>query len=617
MDNINKDNLAKFISYFIIVFLLSIVLYLMYIDFISETFLSKTEKFSDIGINKKLENINSVKNNTKIIEKLSNQIDPLIFDPNAAYILKKDLLAGNNQLAVTNALCSINDKTIVKNNTTKCLTNTNNLYLNTSGSNKFSIKVIPDGMNNPPDVNNFSYYSYDVNVTDINNEPLNILRLTYFYFPDDKISSILGTLPRQFDFSKKYDMAIMKYFNNYAKYNNNIDLNLYNQMITPPIEPNTPSNPNNDNMLLINSYNKYLQNLLLLSNTSNSTPFEYESGYQFDINNIKTRLISLYQLLLADTSIKIQFNMIINDTTNITFYYDDPNDMNVYAFELNPNILITFSNLNLTFSRLPKGIQPGSIWSLNFITALTPVNTPDVVYSYIDIINYPIVLPLATPKTDNWENNTTNGVLYYFKSIFKRSGLQNLQFIDITNNNEPILNTTGEQIVINNLTNFVKLIGNTNLLSITDIFLLYDPLSNVGQIWVITNMIDDTTQEAIVAPLLYFYGIYNPTNCTSGMYYNNKCLPACPDGFKYDLGLVCLNSNSSNYLPETDICKYINGLNLSSNTPINPTIAGMKEGCDKEYFDKNKIIRQTDVTGPLYTLPQDTTIKNDDDDYNE
>ena len=72
MDNINKDNLVKFISYFIIVFLLSIILYLMYIDFISETFYSPTEKFSDVNINNKLEYINLIENNSSdTVEHLS------------------------------------------------------------------------------------------------------------------------------------------------------------------------------------------------------------------------------------------------------------------------------------------------------------------------------------------------------------------------------------------------------------------------------------------------------------------------------------------------------------------------------------------------------------------
>jgi hypothetical protein len=609
MDNINKDNLVKFISYFIIVFLLSVVLYLMYIDFVSETFNSKTEKFSDVNIKNKLKYINLIeeKQNSNVVEHLNtNQIDPLIFDPNAAYVLKKDLLSGDNQLAVTNAVCAVNDKTLIKDGVTHCISNGDNMYLNSSGTNKFSIKVLPDGMYGTPNTDTmYAYYDYDVTISDLNNKDLYELRKSYFYFPDDKVSSVYSSTPRTFSYGNKYDTAIVNYFNNYSKYMNNIDLNVYNQLIDNQDDNSTPSS---SNISIIKKYYSYLQSLLLLMNSKEQSPFVYNSGYSFDINDIKLNLIGKYSTLLLDSSITIQYNMIINDTSNMVFFYDSPNNMNVYAFELNPNIVVTFSNLKLTFSKLPKNIKHGSIWSLMYVTSLTPIITPDVVYTYSDLIEFPISLPLAIPTTNNWENNTTNGVIYYFQNIFKHGGLGNINIMDITNNDEPITNTTGDQVAIQNLTNFVKLIGNTNIPSITDIFVLYDPKTYIFQSWIITNMIDTTTQEQIVAPLLYFNSMYSPINCPTGMYYDNKCLPPCPGGFDYDLGLICLNSNSSNYFPDTPICNYINSIPLP--TPVDPTIAGIKLGCDRAYFDKTKVIRQVDVTGPNFTLPQDTSISN-------
>ena len=615
MDNINKDNLVKFISYFIIVFLLSLVLYLMYIDFLSETFFPKTETFSDVNITNKLKFIDSIDNKvipTKLTTKTNiehladNNADLLIYDKNAPFVLKKDLTSRDTQSGVTNAVCSINDIVIKDNNNkTKCKINQNNLYLSTSGSNKFSIKVLSDGMYTTPDSNNYSYYDYDVKISDIGNQDLGVLRRSYFYFPDKNVLSVYDNNPRIFSHTNKYEMGILNYFNNYAKYNNAVDLTVYNELIIQPIEN---SSSTNNNLGLIKTYFTYLRDMLLLSNSDSTSPFIYNSGYNFDINDVKLKLINMYMVLVLNNDTGIEINMEINDSTNIEFYYDNPNNMNVYTLELKPSVIITFTNISLIYDNIPNNITQGSIWSLYYLKQMTPNITSSSLYSYTDTINYPIALSLATPNTTkDWENNKTNGVINYFQYIFKQGPLDNINIRDIINNNVSIIGTPGDQVVIQNLTKFIKTLGNMNLRSITDIFMLYEPNKSVGQAWAITNLIDNTTQEPIIAPLLHFDLIYAPSYCSnkSDMFFDNKCIPPCPTGFGYDFGLICLNSNTSNYLPGTSMCNYINSLTLP--TPIDPIISAIKMGCDNTYFTKNKIVRQSDITGNLFTLPKDTT----------
>lgn len=601
MDNINKDNLVKFISYFIIVFLLSIILYLMYIDFISETFNSISERFSDVNINNKLEYINLIENNSSdAIEHLSSSPDMRdnvdLLTPSIPYLLKKDILAENNQLTVLDAKCLNNDiinVDPVNNSNITCTINSNNLYLNSSGSNNFSIKVVPDGISSQSNDSKYTRFDYDVSLTDLNNKDISELRKTYFYFTDVKMPSKFENKPREFSYKSKYDIGILNYFNNHAKYKNYINSNTFNKLIIPPIIEPTPQNPTNNNFNLINTYFSYLQNLLLLSNSLVDSPFVYNSGYDFDINDIKFKLIKKYTTLLGSSS-PIQFNMVINDNTNIKFFYDSLDIMNVYTFVLNPSVVITFNNLKLIFNTLPSNIVPGSIWSLYYVNEMIPMVTSDSTYSYTDMFEYPIALPLATPTTQDWKNNKVNGVMNYYQDIFKRKGLINIKIMDPASDSKLLTNKNGNDIVIKNLYDFIKILGNTQLLSITDIFVFYDPKTNDCESWVITSIIDDQTQEPIIVPLITFNLNYEPINCPPGMlYHNHKCLPSCPQGYNYDLGLVCLNSTSSKYLPNSDMCKYINSLSLPE--PINPIIEGIKEGCDNNYFNKSKKISNNDI----------------------
>ena len=605
MDNISYDKLLKFVAYFIIVFVLSMILYLMYIDFLTETFFSRKptskEKYTDIDINKKIRYIDQISNQKppKVIEKLTNQVnslDTLKFDPSAMYLLKRDLINSENEIAITDALCVTGD--ITSNSGKTCLVQPNNFYLSNSGNNNFTVTVMPDGQS--VSKNEISYYNYDINIVNITpNSPLSIVRQTNFFFPDNKNIKQVSPIPREFDNQFAFDMAIINYFDNYARYNNSVNLTLSNQLLTGTF--------NNSDLILIDTYFSYLTNLLLLRNSDVNTPFIYKSGYDFDVNDIKQNIIFLYSMIVEDPANTINVNLVINDTTSIKFYYDSPTNMTVYTFELIPNITIIFSKLILTFDpNMPKNISKSSFWALYYLTSLTANDdAPDITFIYNETVNFPIALPLAIPTINNWDTNTNNGILPYIGNIFNTNkvNISNLTITDPINPNVPVT-TNGLALVTTNLSNFIKILGNTNLLKITDIFILYDPVKSYFEAWIITNLLDKHTNENIVCPLISFTAHYSPIECPKGSLYNNKCIPSCPTKFSYDLGLVCLNNNYVNYLPRSPMCNYVNSLNLPDNT-IDPIIKAIKIGCDPDYFNQTKPIYQTDITQKNYTLPYD------------
>ena len=521
MDNINKDNLIKFISYSIIVFLLSVILYLMYIDFLTETFNTSL-------------NIN--------------------YTTNDIYILKRDILI-NNQSAIVPATCTIDD--IILDNTNECKINQHNFYAHNYSINNFTIQVLPDYMSAIPDVSNFTKYTY----------PNQKDRESLFYFLDKNNE-------RAFDITNKYELCIIKYFNNYYKYNTNKLRKKYN---TPSLNSPTPSYRDDDVITIF-------KDLLLLENSNSSDIFTYKSKYN-DINDIKNNIIDIYNNIINPTNIK--YNMIIEDTTNLTFYYDSPDSLNIYTFELNPHLKITFTNLLINYVNLPSNISKESIWSLYYVSELIPMELKDsinIVYS--DNIKYPIVLPLATPNTNEWENNTINGVIDYFDTIFKNPNTKNIKILNI--NDEQIKNNMdrdAKTIVIDNLSNFINYIGVSKIISITDICVLYDTNTGLFESWVLTNLPNN-----IFAPLIIFSTIYDPNLCIDNkVYYDKMCMPSCPSDYKYDLGIVCLKDDPKIYLPNSPQCKKIDRFNRNLRN-IPDVIQGIIKGCNpnniKDYDDE-------------------------------
>ena len=612
MDNIKYDTLVKFAAYSVIVFVLTMILYLMYIDFLSETFFNikkfnLKEKFTDSDIEEKLKYINLIeeKSNTKLnkitnnntkIEHLTNTIDPLIYDPNTPYILKRDLLNSDKQSPITDAKCSVGDKIV---SDTTCIINSNKFYLRSSTNNNFMIKVLSDGK---PSTES-PHYTYNVTIDTITpSASLNTVRKTYFYFPSNTNIKLYENLPRKFNeinnfnTDNKIDNAIITYFNNYVNYNNFI-----NKTSNPLLLNNTT---------LIDTYFSYVTNLLLLKNSTANTIFKYTSGYAFDINDIKTNIIFLYNEIIIDPKNTINVNLKIDDQTNIKFMYDTPINMNIYSMELNPNITISFSKLLLTFDpAMPTTISKTSIWALNYLKSIQADNNAnDYIFNYNDTLYFPIVISLATPNTAEWENNSVNGVLTYFTSLFATSNLD-INVLKIKDLSNPTSNITidGLSFVTERLKKFISQLGNKDILNITNIFVIYDSDSKLFQSWIITNINDTNTGKLISIPLVAFTTTYNTFICDTGYYYNNKCLPKCPDGFNYDFGLVCLNSKIDNYLPGKSMCNFINTITPS---PTDPILSGIKFGCDPNYFTYNKTFSQSDITSNLNLTNQKESFGN-------
>jgi len=478
---------------------------------------------------------------------------------NDIYVLKRDILI-NNQSGTVPATCTIDD--IVLSNTNECKINQNNFYLNNYSVNSFTIQVLPDYSTNIPDKSNFTKYTY-LNQKD---------RESLFYFVDKNNE-------RAFDITNKYEMSIIKYFNNYYNYNTNKLRKNYN---TPSL--NIPTSINNkDDIITI------IQYLLLLQPSSISDIFTYKSKYD-DINDIKNYIIDLYNNITPVGDIK--YNMIIEDTTNLTFYYDSPDSINIYAFELNPHIKISFTNLLIKYNDLPSYISKESIWSLSYISHLIPMELTDsinIVYS--DNIKYPIVLSLATPNTLDWENNTTNGVIDYFNTIFKNPNTKNIKILNI--NDKQIKNNINRDvktIIIDNLSNFINYIGVSKITSITDICVLYDTNTGLFESWVLTNLEDN-----ILAPIIFFSTVYDPNLCVDNkVYFNKLCMPSCPLDYKYDLGIVCLKDDPKIYLPNSPQCTKINKLYPGKNIKSIPdVIQGIIKGCNENNINDDD---STDIT---------------------
>ena len=332
-----------------------------------------------------------------------------------------------------------------------------------------------------------------------------------------------------------------------------------------------------------------IQDLLLLQSSSISDIFTYKSKYD-DINDIKNSIIDLYNNIIPVGDIK--YNMIIEDTTNLTFYYDSPDSINIYAFELNPHIKISFTNLLIKYNDLPSYISKESIWSLSYISHLIPMELTDsinIVYS--DNIKYPIVLSLATPNTIDWENNTTNGVIDYFNTIFKNPNTKNVKILNI--NDKLIKNNMNRDIktiIIDNLSNFINYIGVSKITSITDICVLYDTNTGLFESWVLTNLEDN-----ILAPIIFFRTIYDPNLCVDNrVYFNKLCMPSCPLDYKYDLGIVCLKDDPKIYLPNSSQCTKINRLYTGRNIKSIPdVIQGIIKGCNPDNIKNDD---STDIT---------------------
>lgn len=497
MDN---NKIITFFLYIVIVTILTSILYNMYNNFLSENFFNikkfnLKEKFTDADIDQKLKYIN-------LISK-SNTIEN--YDSKSYYIEKTN---------PTLPTCNKND-TIVNSN---CVVSSTNFYVHDGSF--FNIQVQQDGtlcsiFSDPIDNFTINNCTYEPNPP--NNQS--------FIFPNNII--------RQFNTNNILDKSIINYFNNYTKYNNYIS-GTNNQLLT---------STNNDTNL-INSYTLILQNLLQLKNTTDNSIFIYNSGNSYDINTIKSNIITLYNDILSIDTSDLKYVMNIEDKTTLRFFTDS--SKNVYSFELHPDITITFKNLLLGFdnnSIVEDGItDQTSIWNLNYLNLLTPTNSSKpIIYNYKPKpFYYPVVLPFTISKDST--------LLTYFNNLFKNKphGLPNLSNINL-------LDSTINLTTIN--TKFMNNI--TELSKITDIFAMFDSTSNIFSSYIITNS---------NIPIINFSPTYIPNTCDNKILYNQNCYSLCPTEYKVDIYTACLTDDESKYINNSNLCKY-----LLNNIPLNPT----------------------------------------------
>ena len=117
MDKINSDKLITFFTYGFIVFVLTSILYTMYLDFLYEKYFNikkfnLKEKFTDSDIDEKLKYINLVE------ETREN------YDISQPFILKKNISVNSPVLAT----CNLNDQLANTPSGSLCNIKQNNLY---------------------------------------------------------------------------------------------------------------------------------------------------------------------------------------------------------------------------------------------------------------------------------------------------------------------------------------------------------------------------------------------------------------------------------------------------------------------------------------------------------
>jgi hypothetical protein len=589
MDKINSDKLITFFSYGFIVFVLTSILYTMYLDFLYEKYFNikkfnLKEKFTDSDIDEKLKYINLVE------ETREN------YDISQPFILKKNISVNSPVLAT----CNINDQLSNTPSGSLCNIKQNNLYPINGGH--FYVTVMADGfINNGNDCSlNISSTVYDLPKC-IYNQTYQTNRQTQFIFPDNN-------KPRPFTLTNIVEQSIINYFNNYVKYNNYIS-NTKNIILSTSCSYNGTNymcTPND--LTIINNYSTLLQNLLLLKNTPPSIfPMSYNSGYTYDINTVKTNLLNIYNNLLANDNSNINYTMYINDTTSIKFLTDA--DKNVYAMELHPSVVVTFTKLVLGFDLnglSTSGITDNtSIWNLNYLNMITPDSSVTNVIKYTykpDPIYFPIALQFVLPNSNvlsnNWNTSAPTGVINYINNIFKASNTNVASDLNLINT--PTTSMSIPVQVTNNLQNYINILTNTNnvsLSSITDIFAIYDGNTNLFQIYLVTNGYSnvknimtpsgpDIINSGMATPsisyqiytLIKFKPTYIPNVCTSGSFYNGLCLPQCPPEYPYDIGAACLSNNKNLYTRNSSLCNYLSSHAPSLSNP-DPILMALMSSC--------------------------------------
>lgn len=627
MNNINTDKLYNFISHASILFLLFIIVYLMYIDYIREKMSNKKiyqsslqEKFNNLLSNNGEEIIFDKNDPTgltlqnmklKKIDVIEN-FQPI--NPELKYIIKRNY---NN---INNAKCISGDN---KNeNSNICYMAINTFYPTQSYlSTAIKIKSLSDSVfdknknkntffaivedNEGNEVPYNDYIIQDENKQDVINLGY---KSNYFSISNSKIN-------RKLDYTNPLESKIIQYFLRCEIYklyvNNNIssDIDIINNMlITDEIKYNMLSEEKRTDINIrkqniINS----IQNLLLLKSGF---------GLELDIHNIKKLLIRYYEkyfkeniypdsdLTITDDSVLI---LLIDPKTKT----DDVNNLTIYSmiFKIDINIKLT----NLAPELKDNTLDPKLLTSLSSLKSLIYAKNTNNIYSYKNTISFPIALPFNLPEltvinpTGAAAGSSTNAVVSGSSTGAASDASASFIEVNVSNNkwyddiktyistlfidNQLQKRVKTSSSGVDSVTSIMDSINTTikndiNILStITNIFAYYEPSNNIntsisGTFYFIITLNKSENKKPIW--VMSLKNNYDPQFCEdpNATLYNKKCLPGCPTGYDIDLGLVCIKSDISNFIPNSDFCVQLNALKP---TEIKNTILqGLIDACNPD-----------------------------------
>jgi len=649
MENINTDKLYKFISQASILFLLFLIIYLMYIDFIREKMSNK--KIYQSSLQEKFNNL--ISNNEQKITFDKNDLTGLTLqnmkrkkldvienfmpvDPKLKYIIKR------NYSMINNAKCVFGDYSNIEQN--NCHISISNFYptstyLNTS----INIYPLPDFIVDP-DKNKNTFYakiknengeilSYNDYIKPDGDNVINLgYKSNYFNFSNSKSS-------RKFDLKNPLELKIIQYFARYIKYGmyistkKNTDIDSINGLL----------NDNQFNKLdlaiqqkitqLKESIINDIQNMLLLK-----SGFQNTFNLPANIYNIKQLLIQYYASFFNDPSDKYKdTDLIITDKSVLTLLIDpktksdDVNNITIYSiiFKISVNIQL----INLEPILTDNTLDPKILTSLSYLNHLEYAKNANYIYSYENTISFPIALPFNLPNltstTVDGSKLTGSTLITDKTTITKTVDVSDNKWYDDINTYLSTLfidNRLLERVKINdstiesgvdaitNIMNSINPLKNdiNNLSNITDIFACFIPDNNnytstSGVFYFKIILIDKKFD------VLALKNNYIPYLCDdpSESLFNRKCLPKCPENYNIDLGLICLKQDISNFTPNSDFCAQ---LTVLKQTGAKDTILnGLFEACNIENINNisnESLLNIDDTPGIIKTNKNNYILEN-------
>ena len=608
MEPINSDKLINFTYYSIILSGLFIIIYMMYVDYISE-------KMSNNNIKNNNNNDNNNKNNNIIKtdnilrsnQILNNVSNPVLndestqikeqfnsVDPSLNYIIKR------NYSNIEHASCIKSD--ITSEDYNKCYMKASLFYPLETVEKTYTISTLPYTIFDPV-TNKDTYYA---NITNISNplkyNGLGQYRDTNFIISNEEVNRNLSK-------DGELETIIIDYIKRYLTYYNKINSE-------SPI-----------NIILDDNYIANLRNIILLQSSRffNNTLRSYTitdiySGIQRLINNFE-KFYNDPEFTNTDLSITNNTKLVVLIIPNT--YSNNIKTNIVYSLILKIYVSIKITNLTpLDSSNNSSNINSFDTLINNFHHF---IYDKDKSYLYTEEkeILFPIMLNFDLPKridinTVNLDDDTwINNIILYMNTLLIDHQLLIRNKIKISNNENPI------DLIINKLKKIKVEPGLIN--NISNIFVIYVPKNNIfddfNGTFDLKIEIDNLSDNKELISIAHFNNKYNPVFCSNinTSIYNFKCLPKCPPNYNIDLGLVCLKSDISNYTPDSDLCKSIESFPdiIKNNVEPGSILDGVIQACNSEYYN-NSLVTETpiDIIN-LSSNAKDGFNQDDDDDENE